>query len=107
MINIPEMTRSQREHTARVLQALSHPLRLEILQELASGEASAAQLLSRLGCGQSMLSQQLKILESQRLIESRKNGTSKICRIGNPNILDLFACLKNHLEKMSISKERE
>jgi len=101
MINKPGMTKIQREHTARVLQALAHPLRLHILQELSAGEESATGLLARLGCGQSMLSQQLKLLEYQGLIESRKNGTSKICRIRNPKILDLFACLQDHLERMA------
>lgn len=96
-----DMTTEQRERTARVLQALAHPLRLQILQELSVKEVNASRLLERLGCSQSMLSQQLKLLEYQGLIESRKDGISKICRIRNPKILDLFACLKQHLGLMS------
>jgi DNA-binding transcriptional ArsR family regulator len=96
IINIP-MNRSRREQAARVLQALAHPLRLQILQELKGGEETAARLLARLGCSQSMLSQQMKILEHQGLIESRKEGTCKVCRIRNPKILSLFDCLQHHL----------
>ncbi|MBF8257864.1 MAG: hypothetical protein HW377_238 [Actinobacteria bacterium] len=92
------MTAGQRERTSKVLQALAHPLRLQILQELTAGEENAARLLERLGCSQSMLSQQLKLLEYQGLIESRKNGITKICRIRNPKIMALFDCLKQHLE---------
>jgi ArsR family transcriptional regulator len=96
IINTP-MNRARREQAARVLQALAHPLRLQILQELKGGEETAARLLARLGCSQSMLSQQMKILEHQGLIESRKEGTCKICRIRNPKILSLFDCLQHHL----------
>ena len=91
------MNKARREQAARVLQALAHPLRLQILQELKNGEEIPARLLARLGCSQSMLSQQMKILEHQGLIESRKEGTCKVCRIRNPQILSLFDCLQHHL----------
>ncbi|MFA4943359.1 MAG: metalloregulator ArsR/SmtB family transcription factor [Lentisphaeria bacterium] len=87
----------QRERAARVLQALAHPLRLLILQELAGGELTCRQLLERTGAGQSMLSQQLKLLESQGLVACRKQGTLKFCVIRNPEILKLFTCLHHHL----------
>lgn len=100
MIVKSDMTKSQMERMSRVLQALAHPLRLQILQELLAGENSAAGLQERLGCSQSMLSQQLKLLEYQGLVASRKNGIIKVCRIRNPKIMDLFSCLKQHLELM-------
>ena len=98
MMKSHPMNRTRREQSARVLRALAHPLRLQILQELNAGEETAARLLARLGCSQSMLSQQLKILEHQGLIESRKAGTCKVCRMRNPNIMSLFDCLQRHLE---------
>jgi ArsR family transcriptional regulator len=86
-----------RDVAARVLQALAHPLRLGILERLAEGERSCKELHEALGCSQSMLSQQLKILEHQGLVRCRKQGTVKICDVRNPDILKLFNCLQNHI----------
>ena len=92
------MTKKRKlEAAARVLQALAHPLRLQILEELQGGEKSCGELLAALGCGQSMLSQQVKLLESQGLITTRKAGTVKYCGIRNPEILKLFACMAKHV----------
>ena len=86
-----------RDAAARVLQALAHPLRLGILERLAEGECSCKDLHAALGCSQSMLSQQVKILEHQGLVCCRKEGTVKICAVRNPDILKLFTCLHNHI----------
>ncbi len=86
--------------TAKVLQALAHPLRLQILEELQGGEKSCGELLETLGCGQSMLSQQVKLLEHQGLITTRKEGTVKYCEIRNPDILKLFSCMAKHVAEV-------
>lgn len=84
---------------ADVLRALAHPLRLGVMQALADGEQSVSELTSALRCSQSMMSQQLRLLEAQGLIKCRKEGTSKFCSIRNKDFLKLFSCLKGHLEK--------
>ena len=82
---------------AKVLQALAHPLRLRILEVLHGGEKSCGELQEVLGCGQSMLSQQIKLLEQQGLVATRKVGTLKYCGIRNPEILKLFTCMSKHV----------
>ncbi|OGV72935.1 MAG: hypothetical protein A3K19_20925 [Lentisphaerae bacterium RIFOXYB12_FULL_65_16] len=85
-----------------MLQALAHPLRLQLLQVLAAhGELSCSELQQQAKCSQSMLSQQVKLLETQGLIATRKAGTIKLCRIRNPEILNLFACMRHHLELLT------
>ena len=91
------MSTLNRDRAARVLQALAHPLRLGILERLAAGECSCKELHEALGCSQSMLSQQIKILEHQGLVCCRKEATVKICGVRNPDILKLFTCLHNHI----------
>ena len=93
-------SKSNREAAAKVLQALAHPLRLQILEELQGGEKSCGDLQAVLSCGQSMLSQQVKLLESQGLITMRKVGTVKYCGIRNPDILKLFACMSKHVAEV-------
>jgi ArsR family transcriptional regulator len=86
--------------TAKVLQALAHPLRLRILEVLQQGEMTCGELQNALGCGQSMVSQQVKLLEHQGLVTTRKAGTLKYCGIRNPDILKLFSCLSKHVREV-------
>ncbi len=95
----PTLNPAQRERAARVLQALAHPLRLQVLEQLAArGELACHELQTATGAGQSGLSQQLKLLETQGLVACRKDGATKYSRIRNPEILNLFSCMQHHLE---------
>lgn len=95
-----DLTGDQTARGARVMQALAHPLRLEIMQALAQGELTCSQLQAQLGCAQSTLSLQLKSLVDQGLVSTRKAGTAKYCQIRNRDFLKLFACLRRHLAEV-------
>lgn len=60
---------------------------LEILRE---GETSVAELLNRLGLEPSTASQQLGILRTKHLVESRKVGTSSFYRVVDPQLFTLL-----------------
>ena len=94
------MTPTRRGQAARILQALAHPVRLGVLAELADGERTLQELQKALACSQSQMSQQLKILEQQGLICSRRTGTVKHCRLANRDFLRLFTCLNHHIEQV-------
>jgi len=100
------MKNGNRQLAARILQALGHPLRLGAVQELQHGEKTFKDLQTALDCGQSMLSQQLKILEQYGLIQTRKEGTLKFCRLANPELLKLFACLDRHIAQLTASNAK-
>ncbi|MBM4152347.1 MAG: helix-turn-helix transcriptional regulator [Kiritimatiellaceae bacterium] len=91
------MTVHEREITAEVLKAMAHPVRLGVIEVLATGEKTCTELFERLGCSQSMMSQQLKILCQQGLVTVRKEGTQKVCMLRNTDFLKLFDCMHNHL----------
>lgn len=93
-----EMSLQELKAASRVLQALSHPLRLGIIQMLSQGELPFGDLLERLECSQSLLSQQLRILEEQRLIQMRRDGRLKYCSIQNHDFIQVFHCMTKHLE---------
>lgn len=93
------MDHEEMEVTAQVLKVLAHPLRLGVIHLLADGEKTCTQLYQDLGCSQSMMSQQLKILSQQGLISIRKEGTSKFYKLLNPDVLKLFDCMRGHLRK--------
>ncbi|MFU8779595.1 MAG: ArsR/SmtB family transcription factor [Kiritimatiellia bacterium] len=93
------MNTREREIAAVVLQALAHPVRLGVIEILAGGEQNCTQLYEALGCSQSLMSQQLKILYQQGLISIRKEGTQKICTLRNRDFLKLFDCMHGHLRQ--------
>lgn len=92
------MDRKALEAAAKVMRALGHPVRLGVMECLARGEHNVSELTEQLDCSQSMMSQQLAILEHQHLIATRKEGTHKYCSIQNTDFLKLFGCLEGHLQ---------
>jgi len=92
------MNNKQLNAAADVLKALAHPVRLGVLQCLASGDYNVSELTRQIGCSQSMMSQQLAILEQHQLIRCHKEGTVKYCSIKNPEFLKMLNCLETHLE---------
>lgn len=65
------------EKTAAILKALSHPVRLQILEVLAEeGEACVCHLEGRLDQRQAYISQQLATLRQVGLVEDRREGSN-------------------------------
>ena len=93
------MISEERKIAADVLKALAHPVRLGVVEILADGERTVTQLYEELGCSQSMMSQQLKILCQQKLVTIRKDGTQKYCSLSNRDFLKLFDCMHKHLRQ--------
>ena len=93
------MTNEEREMAAEVLKAMAHPIRLGAIEVLAEGERTVTELYEELGCSQSMMSQQLKLLCAQQLISIRKDGTQKYCSLRNRDFLKVFTCMHTHLRK--------
>lgn len=91
------MVQEERDIAADVLKAMAHPVRLGVIEVLAEGEKTVTQLYETLGCSQSMMSQQLKILCQQKLVAIRKEGTQKYCSLRNRDFLKLFDCMHKHL----------
>jgi len=93
------MISEERDVAAEVLKAMAHPVRLGVVEILADGERTVTQLYEELGCSQSMMSQQLKILCQQRLVQIRKEGTQKYCSLCNRDFLKVFECMHKHLRQ--------
>jgi len=93
------MIEDERNVAAEVLKAMAHPVRLGVIEILADGERTVTQLYEALGCSQSMMSQQLKILCQQKLVVIRKEGTQKYCSLSNRDFLKVFDCMHKHLRQ--------
>jgi DNA-binding transcriptional ArsR family regulator len=80
------------DHQAKLLQALAHPVRLEILDVLRDGEQCVCHLEAVLGLRQAYLSQQLMALRKVGLVAHRKDGLRVYYRVLDPGayaILDI------------------
>jgi DNA-binding transcriptional ArsR family regulator len=88
------------QNEAEILNAMSHPARLEILELLRDGESCVCHIQAMLDQRQSYISQQLNILRQAGLISSRKEGLRVYYKISDPDLFGLLDQVKGILQKM-------
>lgn len=66
---------------AEFLRALSHPRRIQILEELRSGERDVAALAKATELSHSSVSQHLMVLRAHRVVTERREGRRVIYRL--------------------------
>jgi DNA-binding transcriptional ArsR family regulator len=103
-INNPRNLLSQNQalcsSEAELLNALSHPARLEILELLRDGESCVCHIQAMLDHRQAYISQQLNILRQAGLITSRKDGLRVYYKISSPDLFGLLDQVKEILQKL-------
>ena len=86
---------------ADFFKALSHPLRIRILELLSEGSMSVNELQSHVGSEGSAMSQQLSILRSKNIVIGTKEGNRVIYSLRDPMIVELLQVARkifnNHL----------
>ena len=75
---------------AELFKALSHPIRIRILELLRSGEITVSELQASLEIEASSVSQQLAVLRARQLVTGRKEGTSVHYRVVDPQVFELL-----------------
>jgi ArsR family transcriptional regulator len=85
------------ELKAELFKALAHPARIRVLEALAEGERSVAELQPRAAIEASHLSQQLAVLRRAGVVTYRKEGTSVIYAIRDPLTVELLRVAKQLL----------
>ncbi len=84
------------ETAAKLMQALAHPVRLQILELLRDEGAYVMHLTVALNRRQAYLSQHLAILREAGLVVDERRGMTVIYRVSDRRIFDLF----DHLRKV-------
>jgi ArsR family transcriptional regulator len=82
-------------HMADVVKALGHPIRLRTVALLCSGEDSVNNLAERVGVGQAVLSQQLRILRMAGLVSVERKDGFAVYRLAEHRLESLVACLES------------
>jgi DNA-binding transcriptional ArsR family regulator len=76
---------------AAFFKALAHPVRIRILELLVRGEQSVQELQETLGLAQPVVSQQLGVLRTYRIVVGRKEGVSVRYAVRDPLVANLLA----------------
>lgn len=77
---------------AEMFKALSHPMRLVMLEKLKDRPWCVCELAAEVGIEKSVASKHLSQLKAAGLIEDEKRGTLVEYRLVAPCILDMAAC---------------
>jgi DNA-binding transcriptional ArsR family regulator len=85
-----------RRFKAEFFQALAHPARIAIVEQLREGELSAGALIERLGMEQANASQHLAILRTKRILVNRKAGNQVFYSVRDPLIIQVLDIMKQY-----------
>ncbi len=86
------------EHVAEVLKAIAHPVRLQIVELLQSGEMRVGDIVEALGGKQAITSQQLNMMKAKGVLSCRRDGARVYYQIENKNVIKLLRCVYDHCE---------
>lgn len=101
------MTSEAAELIANRFRALSDPTRLRIIDLLRTREeASVGELAEALGASQQNVSKHLSTLLAGGFVARRKQGTSSLYRIADPEVLDLCERVCSGIETQLLQLER-
>ena len=99
---------------AEFFKALGHPVRITILELLRHGDLTVGELQERLAIDPSSVSQQLAVLRSRSIVESRRAGSSVFYTVRDRAIfqlLDIARTIFDHhlsdMQEMAAPENRE
>ena len=85
---------------AEFLRALAHPRRIQILEELRSGERDVASLAQVTGLAHSSVSQHLMVLRAHRVVAERRAGRRVFYRLRSEQLADWLVQGMDYLPPM-------
>lgn len=90
------MQDSLRRFKADIFQALAHPTRIAIIEQLEHGELSAGELMEKLKIEQANLSQHLAVLRAKQLVVNRKAGNQVFYSVRDPILIKVLALMRRY-----------
>jgi ArsR family transcriptional regulator len=83
-----------------LFKALAHPTRIQVLNLLKDGELCVCEIYEDLELNQSNISQHLKVLKDQDIVESRKDGVKVIYKVKDKEVWEIL----NSAEKLLVKQ---
>ena len=94
MNDVSEAMLEQCDEAARVLKALAHPQRLQILCHLAEAERTVGELERLCEASQSLVSQFLARMKAEGLVASRREGQYVKYEVADPKVHKLLRAMQ-------------
>jgi DNA-binding transcriptional ArsR family regulator len=91
-LDIEQMRQAAAQATA-MLRVLANEDRLQLLCQLAQGEACVSELEELLGIRQPTLSQQLSVLRTEEIVSTRREGKKIYYQLSDSRVVALLATL--------------
>jgi DNA-binding transcriptional ArsR family regulator len=101
----PAPSRELQTLKAEFFRALAHPIRIRLLEVLASGEQNVQTLTERLGIDQPIVSQQLAKLRAAGIVTARKAATTVTYDLADARIADLLKIAKEILNAQLVGAQ--
>lgn len=92
------MPESLRQFKASIFQALSHPTRIAIVEQLRDGELSAGEIIERLGLEQANASQHFAVLRAKHIVTTRKEGNQVFYSVRDPLLIDVLDTMRRYFQ---------
>lgn len=89
----PDALRGAAGEAVNALKLLANQDRLLLLCQLSQGEMCVSELAQRLDIHQPTLSQQLGVLRSEQVVDTRRQGKNIFYRVADPALLEILALL--------------
>ena len=101
---------NQNQKRLKLIHGLSNETRLQVLEILKEGENTVSELMEKIGCNQSNLSQHLSCLKECGFIVSRQSGKYVYYSLANTDLLDylissmkqFLICIGQKMKKLSV-----
>ena len=86
------------ERVAPIIRNAAHPVRLRILDFLLQLDrpCTVTEITGAAGIGQSLVSQQLRILKDQQVLSARREGNYVLYALADRSVLLLLDCIRQH-----------
>jgi len=92
------ITHEEAEIRCKVIKAMSHPVRLMIIDLLKEGEQRFSKINDLFESDKSTVSKHLLVLKEAGVVSSKKSGSDMIYKLEVPCITDFFSCVTAVIE---------
>ncbi len=86
---------------ADIAKAITHPLRIAIMDFLKDGEQCVCDIAEYVGSERSNVSRHLSVMVNAGVLEHHKEGLRVIYKLKTPCILEFFACMTTCLKQQA------
>ncbi|MCI0499691.1 MAG: metalloregulator ArsR/SmtB family transcription factor [Planctomycetales bacterium] len=91
---------------AAIAKAISHPVRVAVLEFLKDGERCVCDIAEAVGSERSNLSKHLSVMVIAGVLESRKDGLKVMYRTKTPCVMRFLDCLKDCLREQAAEQQK-